>query len=368
MLKHKNIFILSLSLSGGGAERVAVNLADGLANAGHRITLYVQKEKLATYQPASNVTIKYYPNVRLSCLRILWHFKIIWYICTEIRKNKPDVLIGFMWYHTFVAKMAQWLSGRRIPVIYSEHNALERPIIEPMSRKESFFKFYFSRICDAYVLLTEADRKYGENLGLKNIVVIPNPLGLSSAVEVPPKKNIVISVGRLNVWRTKGWDVLLASWGNLVTKYLEWELHIVGAGTTEDRQRLMEFAEKYEARERFRIIDHTQDIEKLYQPASVFVLSSRHEGFPLVVLEAMSQGCACVATSFKGRMKDIITDGYDGLLCNPDDVDELSNKLGTLVSNKELRSKLQNNALKSVERFSIKQYITHWETLIGRLC
>lgn len=367
MSTHKNIFILSNRLTHGGAERVASNLADGLSDLGHQVSLYVNQDNVETYKPKKTVRLCYYPRVRFSKFFWVRHWRLIMSIRAEIKKNKPDVIIGIMWYFAFIAKVAQWLSGRSIPVIYSEHNSLERPHIEPMSRKEAFFKFYFSRVCDAYTVLTDADRRCGEEKGLRNMVVMPNPLGIEPIRAVPHKDNIVLAVGRLDAWIYKGWDILLEAWGILAHKYPTWELHIAGAGSHEDKQRLISFAKKNRVEDRIKIIDYTSNVIALYQRAAILVSSSRYEGFGLVLIEAMSQGCACVAADYKGRQGEIICYGEDGLLCEVESVPSLQEKLEMVLADETLRRDLQRNAIQSVARYSIDRYAMKWDELITQI-
>lgn len=367
MNNSKKIFILSNRLTHGGAERVASNLADGLADLGHQVSLYVNHGNVETYKPTKAVHLCYYPNESGCRSFLARHWRMIMFIRAEIKKTEPDVIIGIMWYYAFVAKIAQWLSGKRIPIIYSDHNSLERPSIEPMGRKKAFFKFYFSRWCDAYTVLTDADRRYGECKGLKNIAVMPNPLGIEPAKHIPQKENVILAVGRLDTWIVKGWDILLNAWGHVVSKHPQWELHIIGGGSSEDKQRIEQFAEKFNAKKGVKIIDYTDQIKQYYQSASVFVLSSRYEGFGLVLIEAMSQGCACVAADYKGRQAEIICDGVDGLLCAAEDPIDLAKKMDILLSDECLRVNIQRNALQSVSRFSLESYAKRWENLFEQL-
>lgn len=367
MATPKNIFILSNRLTHGGAERVASNLADGLADVGHQVHLYVNKDEVETYKPKETVHLCYYPNVRES--RSFWmrQWRLIMFIRAEIKKQKPHVIIGIMWYYTFVAKVAQWLSGLRIPVVYSDHNSLERPDVEPMASKEYFFKFYFSRMCDAYTVLTDADRIYGEKKGLKNIVVMPNPLGIEPVKTVPQKEKIILAVGRLDAWVCKGWDILLEAWCMLVPKHPTWKLYFAGAGSDVDKQRLISFSQENNVEEHIKIIDYTKDVASLYQRAAIVVSSSRYEGFGLVLIEAMSQGCACVAADYKGRQSEIIHDGSDGLLCEVENPMDLAKKMDVLLSDECWRATLQRNALQSVSRFSLQNYAKRWENLFEQL-
>ena len=105
----------------------------------------------------------------------------------------------------------------------------------------------------------------------------------------------------------------------------------------------------------------------IYQRSSIFVLSSRYEGFGLVLIEAMSQGCACVACDYKGRQSEIFEDGKDGIVCFPESVDDLKNSIEKMISDKELREKYQNRAIERAEYYSIDHTMDRWERLLQKV-
>lgn len=122
-----------------------------------------------------------------------------------------------------------------------------------------------------------------------------------------------------------------------------------------------------------------KDIEKLYQEASIFVLSSRYEGFGLVLIEAMSQGCACVACDYKGRQREILSplqgdslkvNGYsdhgieateNGILCEPEDVEALAEAIKKMIEDDEYREGIRANAIERSKYYSIENTMDRWE-------
>ena len=110
--------------------------------------------------------------------------------------------------------------------------------------------------------------------------------------------NFTLAVGRLNDWHYKGFDLLLKAWHCIGKEHPDWYLRIVGHGDEEAVSYLKSLAACIPNIE---FKSHTPNIREEYQKASVFVLSSRYEGFGLVLTEAMSQGCDCIACDYKGR-------------------------------------------------------------------
>ena len=108
----------------------------------------------------------------------------------------------------------------------------------------------------------------------------------------------------------------------------------------------------------------TNEIDAVLQTQSIYVLSSRREGFPCSLIEAMSQGCACVAYDCKTGPNEIITDGKSGLLARDGDVDDLAEKLRLLIEDEKLRQKLSENAVEEVKRFDKELIMKQWDELI----
>ncbi len=359
------VLIFSNTLTGGGAERVASNLADGLAELGYNVVLYCIKDGDMTYAPTSRVNLHFYTSFKpikgLNILRSVLNMRSI------IKTHMPDIVIGIQSTNAFKAKMALLLSGQRIPIIYSEHNSLERPSCAPLSRMERFYKFFFSRFCNAYTVLTNSDKVYGESKGLKNIVVMPNPLQLKPVEIIPYKEKIVLAVGRLNVWHYKGFDILVRAWELIAEKYPDWQLQIAGVGSESEKNKILSFVKSESVKKKILFLGYSKDVIQYYKKSSIFVLSSRYEGFGLVLTEAMSQRCACIATDYKGRQADIITDGVNGFLCSPENIDDLAKKIELLIVDKDLRECIQRQSLMSLDRFSPIVYAKRWDSLIKKL-
>ena len=204
-----------------------------------------------------------------------------------------------------------------IPVVATEHDSFERPISAPLHKVEYFTKFWINKLYDTVTVLTEADTK-AIGSRLNNVVVMPNPLSLVPAKSIPVKENVVLAAGRLDAWHYKGFDNLIKAWGllkkrehdiifsNKDNNIVRWKLRIAGVGGDERLNYLKNLCKENEVEDSVEFLGFVNDMQSLYQRSSVFVLSSRYEGFGLVLIEAMSQGCAPVACDYKGRQREII--------------------------------------------------------------
>lgn len=355
------------SLSNGGAERVAAMWANGFVNRGFEVFFALTTDsKTATYMVSERVKLynicpckgnNAFVNrvqVALFSTRTLRRL---------IKQIDPDIVISVM-RAELVSKACR---GLRCRFISTEHSSFERPEgAPPIPQKLYRQKFVYNKRADLITVLTKQDLDY-IGTRLKNVHYLPNPLAFTPVETVPPKKNIILAVGRIDGWYVKGFDNLIKAWGAICHRYPQWELHIVGSSTFSARLFLQSIADSYGIREQLKILPFSNEVERLYQEAAIFCLSSRYEGFGMVLIEAMSQGCACVACDYKGRQADIIGGDDFGLTCSPDNPEMLSEKLGLLIEDSDLRVKLQNKAPGRSALFSLNRIMEMWDTLLNSL-
>ena len=378
------IFILCSYLGYGGAEHVAVMLANGFCQM-HHIYLIANLNREVTYQINPKVKLLNWSGDNTNkTKRLIYEIKNL---REYVKEFKPDVILGIMYKCSLYGKLAS--IGTGIPVIQTEHNSFERPSSAPMSSKDKFLKFYVNKIFDAVTVLTEADKKSIDNR-LKNVYVMPNPLALQPAESVPQKKKIILSSGRLDSWHVKGFDLLFQAWSKIEKKHPDWDLQVAGWGSKQSTiDFVQQLAKDAGCVNRIQLLGFREDIVNLYKESSIFVLSSRYEGFGLVLIEAMSQGCACVACDYKGRQKEILcpegvssskfhvssNDLQDsrieicenGILCEPDNVEALAMAMDKMISDEELRRKMQENGIERSKYYSIDNTIARWEALINKV-
>jgi glycosyltransferase involved in cell wall biosynthesis len=368
------IFIVSNSLGGGGAERVGVNLANGFAQHGHLTYLVTDVNQPAHYLLDKKVQTLPLCN-REDGKGEKWIRSII-RIRKYAQKERPNIIIGITNLPSIVAKIG--VAGMGIPVILTIHHAIERIKSQPLSRRTLFYDKYISKIYKYVAVLSQADKEYLHNR--KGIFVMPNPVSFEPLTALPPKDKIVIVAGRLSDWHIKGWDVLIKAWkslqksnDNVNDNFKDWWLKIAGTGTLENFDYLKSLipnanwikTENGWKSDLFHIefLGYRTDMEQLFLKASIFVLSSRSEGLPMVLIEAMSQGCAPVATSNLGRTKDIITSNKEGLICPPEDFEGLAKCIEKLIQDNLLRKEIQQNAIERSKYYALDNIIKMWEDL-----
>lgn len=240
---------------------------------------------------------------------------------------------------------------------------------------------------DQLVVLTDKSKSSWSELS--NVTVIPDPITIlrekgtvnSEKFAAAGKREVgvnrVVTIGRYAY--QKGYDLLLQAWAevertrkeergrrNEEMRELEnWTLDIYGQGDQTDYRQLM--AELGIDSNRCHLNGPVEDVVKVYQDSSIFVLSSRFEGFGMVLVEAMACGLPVVSFDCPAGPDEIITDGVDGLLVPSGDVHALAGKLMTLMADEALRERLGQQARQSARRYEMAAIATQWKDLFDQL-
>lgn len=361
------IFLVCNSLGGGGAERVHVNLANGFAQRGHEVYLIADVNQPASYPVDEQVHVL--PLCPQSTNKLKKWGGAVFMLRKNIKKYKPDVVIGNMHLCSFMSRLAA--IGTRVPVVLTIHNALERPPSYRVSRLLVFCDEYMPYFYKSVTVLTEADWKH---LGHRNnVTVMPNPLSFSPIDSIEGKSPVILAAGRLDGWYVKGLDLLIKAWSRIVKseesiiKDSGWRLQIAGNGSDESLAYLKKLCKEYGVENSVDFLGYVSDMQSLYKNASIYCLSSRSEGFPMVLIEAMSQGCAPVATDFKGRTLEVVGDKMKDVLCKPEDVNSIANRLSLMIKDIGFRKEKQLCALERSKSYSIDNVIQKWYNLFSKL-
>ena len=373
------INIVCPRLCHGGAERVAVSLANGLVKRGHEVKFFANLYEEQTYVLDDMVQVmNLVPRTNSKLKKWGGAVKIL---RQQIKKDKPDVLIGIMSLCSIVAQLASM--GLGIPVVATEHDSYERPDSAPMPFFIKLYKFWICRMYSCVTVLTDADKKIiGKRL--RNVTVMENPLAMEPIETLSPRKKVILASGRVDNWHYKGFDVLIRAFGKLVqglkSKVQDegWKLVIAGVWRSpETRTYLDGIAKECGVLDKIEYTGFAEDMQKLYAESSLFVLSSRYEGFGLVLIEAMSQGCACIACDYKGRQREIMNptptlprrEGAfeaceTGILCEPDDVEALAEAMKKMIEDDEYRESVRAKAIERSKYYSIENTMDRWEKLL----
>lgn len=351
-----NILFFIHHLGNGGAERVTSVLANELAERGNKVTIGVYEHNENGYDLNSKVHVQriYMPTGRFR------RFRKYLKIRSVIKGNQPDVIIAVMPYNFVAAYISSF--GLGIPVIVSDH----ANFTWNLNRTLKFIRHRVYALADKVTVLSHNDEKYMEKK-LHNMKVMYNPLSFPRLTESTERMKNILACGRVSIWDVKGFDLLIKMWGNLAPKYPDWTLDIAGDGSEADFNHLKEIAKESNVLDRINFLGFCRNIKDVMAHSSIFALSSRAEGFPCSLLEAMSQGCAPVSFSIHGIISEIIDNNNDGFIVTDNDLDTFENRLSFLIENQECRQSMSNKAIASMERFEVSTIVDEWETFLNEI-
>ena len=178
------------------------------------------------------------------------------------------------------------------------------------------------------------------------------------------KQKTVVAVGRLHT--VKGFDRLLEIWKETSRKYPDWKLVIVGDG--EEKESLSALADKLEIGDSVKFtgaLSHEMVLETM-RSASIYAMTSHTEGFPFVLIEAMSSGLPAIAFDVRVGPRAIIQEGKSGMLIKDGDLSGFSDALALLMSDDEKRLEYSKNALERAKDFTEEKIVEKWIALFER--
>lgn len=364
----KLLFILGNVINRAGVERIMIQKINYLAESNCKVSLITteQNNQPISFPLSSNVKyisvnapIPSKTNYSFLKWLIYFHKARIEFekeIYRVIKEECPDILLCTTYSFDVLDLLTKICHKNHTKLVIESHIQRINVFMEPRLAYNPILKLY-GKFHDYHILnyikkaamlvcLTQKDMESWNTISINNTCVIPNMLTIQPPKTTEYSAKRVIAVGRYS--HQKGFDMLIKAWGTLSKKYQDWHLYIFG---NEDRSPYEELAKKQDCYETCHCMPATEDIASEYGKSSIFVMSSRYEGFGLVLTEAMSCGLPCVSFDCPYGPSDIINDGIDGFLARNGDINDLSNKLEALMRNESLRIKMGITAKKNVERY-----------------
>jgi GalNAc-alpha-(1->4)-GalNAc-alpha-(1->3)-diNAcBac-PP-undecaprenol alpha-1,4-N-acetyl-D-galactosaminyltransferase len=351
-------------LSSGGAERVMSFLANQWASTGRQVTLITldtrendaypldpRIERIGLDALAESPTFLHALGSNYSRVRKLRR---------AIRDARPDVVISFIDSMNILTLFATL--GMRVPVVIS-------PRVDPRQHRIGAVWSLMRRLvyprAAAVVMQTQDAEQWMRQRLNRRATTIPNPLASDTQrIEHNAKRNLVLAAGRLTP--QKGFDLLLRAFAAVAKEFPDWQLTIAGEG--EERGRLESLVQELSLCGRVLFPGKVADLSTLFAESDLFVLSSRYEGFPNVLLEAMAAGLAVIAFDARSGPADIIRNGIDGVLVENIDPESLAAAMRRLMSSREERTRLAARATEVRKRFRGERVMPMWDRLLARLC
>lgn len=336
-------------LCGGGAERIASILLNHFC------------EKHDTHVAITNFRTPFYPiNNRVHIIddriksKIKGASRIPRFIkmAHTIRKINPDIIISFLVIDNNRTLTANLFCRRKL--IVSERNSLNRAL----PKKEKIIRKILYPTADKIVFVTSEDCT---NFGCpKKSIYIHNPAMFEPYVNYNNRKKTIATISTDNKWYQKGLDILIQAWNKIAPHNPDWNFEIYGKLYGAPLPDII----TQQKQERISWKGWQDDIDKELREKSIFVLASRFEGCPNSLIEAMSQGCACLGTDGAGGIKEIITNGVDGLIAKNENVDDIAKKIQMMIDDEPLRRRLSAGAIEKVKQFDKDIFFAKWDKLI----
>lgn len=364
----KLLYITNQICGPGGLERVlsikASYLADTLGYDVHILTLNQNKQDLF-YTFSEKLQ---YHDVTAIGNPISYFYKYISGIKKVVKTVSPDIIL--VCDDGLKGLFLPLLLGKPCPMIYERHVSKN---IELQNENASFFNKMIAKVkfklmdlgafmFDRFIVLTKGNQNEWR---IQNMEVIPNPLSFypkeDNLSKLSNKK--VLAVGKQSY--QKGYDRLLKSWKQVVQNHPEWHLDIYG--TIDKNQKLDLLANTLEITANVHFHQPKKNIAEAYQEASIYVMSSRYEGFGMVLTEAMSYGVPCISFDCPYGPSDIIKQQEDGLLIENGNIDGLAQAITTLIDNDQTRMQMGRKARANVKRYDITSIALQWDHLFKTL-
>jgi len=377
----KIAYIISSIGNSGGIERVLSTKANYLADvSGYEIHIIVGGK-----QPDDSPFFSFSKRIYFHYLNIDFQKKNLVYYLFENQQNKvyrqrleqelseirPDITISMFGND---AKFLYKIKDGSVKVLefhftknYLIHlgNALPNDkfrwlrkywLLFLKNREENITKKY-----EHIVLLTEKDKKLWGNL--PKFKVIPNPLSFATEKSAKLENKIIVSMGRLVY--PKGFQYLIRTFALLKEKYPDWKVNIYGDG--HDRELLQKEINALSLQQNIILKEPVQEVESIMLESSILVLPSLYDGFGLVLTEAMICGVPCVAFDSECGPSEIIKDKIDGFLVETGNIQQLAEKMESLMRDKQLRIEMGSKAKDNVERFSIPVIMNLWKNYFKQI-
>lgn len=360
----KKIAIVRYNLSKiGGAEKVAINMANELSQnyKTYLISILLDEDKSINYDISFDVEVKsfFYGDLRVRRVIIPAMLKLRKYLIN----NEIDIVFSIAPSTNIIIFLATL--GLNIKTVFCDHHSLE--FQDTFSRKIQ--RYIGAKFFDKIVTLTEEDKnRYRKEFSLRNekVTSIYNWIeDIDNVFTYSEKCKSIITVGRMEY--QKGYDYLAQIAVKVLSKFTDWEWDIYGSGNEQIKQDLITELDKGGVLSRVHFKGNVKGIENIYPNHAIYIMTSRYEGLPLVLLEAKQYGLPIVSFDCPTGPSEIILDGENGYLIENFDVKQMSQKIIELIRNDELRLRFSRNAMLDTDKFNKKRIIEQWIELIEEM-
>lgn len=364
MEKNKKLLYITNGINGsGGLERVLAVKASALADQyNYDITI------LGLNNGNEDLFYEFSDKIKFKSINVYGNFiQYVWRYRSGIQRVvdslRPDIILvcddGFkgFWLPVIIKTNAKLVYERHVSKLIE----LSTDSIGKYEKIWLNFKWWMMERLgnkfDKFVILTEKTKQ--EWSSLNNLISIANPLPFILDQSSHLDNKVVICVGKISF--QKGQDLLIKAWEIVHKKHPEWRLELYGK-----RNNSFIDIDKY-AYMNIHYNLPEKNIRQRYLESSIYVMSSRFEGFAMVLIEAMSLGLPCISFDCKFGPSEIIIENHNGYLVELRNTELLAQRICVLMENDAERKRLGMNAKNSIERFSLDLIVEKWDLLFKEL-
>lgn len=370
------VYCIAGTYNSGGMERVLANKANYLSDIGHEIIIVTTDQMhRKSFFPMSpkiqmyDLDINYEENFNSGFIgksiafvkKQKIHRKRLTYLLGKI---KADVIVSMFCGDVYLLPYMKDGSKKVLEIHFSKYKRLQYGRKGLLRLVDHIFTYRDKKIVslyDRFIVLTDSDAQlWGK---LSNLQVIPNFLPFESDARSNLTNRQIIAVGRLDY--QKGFDNLINIWKKVSERSEGWVLKIIGDGPL--RTQLLNQIANMGLKDRIILQNATSDIVKEYLNSSILVMTSRYEGFGMVLLEAQSVGVPTISFDCKCGPGEIIVDSRNGYLIPEGQFDMFADKLLDLINDSVKRYRMGEAAYEDSARFSAKNIMGKWITLFESL-
>lgn len=354
------IAVLINSLQGGGAERIAATLANQLSTMGNEVAIWLFNPEEQAYQTEKEVSVHVLPaKGKKRLLRIV---NRAWRCLQKAVQEKPDIILAFTLTNVIYALAAKVNSKAKVI-------GLERA--NPKSHKGLIWAFIrrLSPLCDGFIFQTEGAKNCYPYATGKKAAVIKNPLSIVYERCIPAERSAfkICSAGRLH--SDKDFETLISAFARYRKEGGSGTLDIFGDGIK--RKELERMAEELGADGCIRFMGFAKNLQEKLCGYDLFVFSSRSEGMPNALLEAMAVGLPCISTDCDFGPREFIRSGENGILVPVGDAKKMAEAMRWAQENEAMRERMAREAKKIHAELSAEKiacaYLDYMnQTLYGR--
>lgn len=352
MVMRKKIALVVYSLGMGGAEKVVSDLSFQFAKQ-HDVSLILFDGRSRYYPYAGELIDIQLPSKNGFISRLFNFFDRAWQLRQIFKTERFDTIISVMEHASFPSILAS-----RKTIAANHCNPVRN-----FSRFDWLFaKWLYPRAKKVVAVSQEGQRIFSERLGLKNLACLYNPVNLARihnlSAEHPAVHidgDYIVAAGRLSP--EKNFTSLIKAYAVSQAR-AHYRLVILGEG--KERQMLESLIRELDLQEQVILAGFMRNPYPYIANAHCLVLSSLHEGFPVILIEALGLGCPVIATDCETGPREIVRHGKNGLLVPTDDIDAMSAAIDQLCLDRHLHAFFQQNALPSVEYLDIEKVAEQW--------